>query len=84
VHGYRVGLAVAFGAVGIASIATAPVAAALPHCGMIAPQTMQCERGTHTSINTSPNVSINTGPFLEEPWLYPGYPVVGIGGWAVP
>jgi hypothetical protein len=72
------------GAIGIASIAAAPMAAALPHCGMIAPQVMQCKRGTHTSINTSPNVNINTGPFLEQPWLYPAYPVFGIGGWAVP
>ena len=34
-------------------------------------------------INTSPNVIVNTGPFNEYPWLYPGYPVFGIGGWAV-
>ena len=72
------------GAVGVASIAAAPVAIALPDCGMIAPHTMQCERGTHTSINTSPNVNINAGPFLEQPWLYGGYPIFGIGGWAVP
>ena len=45
---------------------------------------MQCERGTHTSINTSPNVIVNTGPFNEYPWLYPGYPIFGIGGWAIP
>lgn len=76
--------AVVLGAVGIASGAAAPMASAAPDCGMIAPRTMQCERGTHTSISTSPNVTINTGPFLEEPWLYPAYPVFGIGGWAVP
>lgn len=67
-----------------ASIALAPVAAALPDCAIIAPQTMQCERGTHVGINSSPNVIVNTGPFLEQPWLYPGYPLYGIGGWAVP
>jgi hypothetical protein len=76
--------AIALGAAGIASITVAPLASALPDCGMIAPRTMQCERGTHTSINSSPNVTVNTGPYLEEPWIYPGYPVVGIGGWAVP
>lgn len=72
-------------AVGIAiAVAVAPAAAALPDCGIVAPFTMQCERGTHTSINSSPNVNISPGPFLEQPWLYPGYPVFGIGGWAVP
>ena len=67
----------------LAAVAIAPPAAALPDCGTIAPWTMQCERGTNTSINTSPNVIVNTGPFNEYPWLYPGYPVFGIGGWAV-
>ncbi|HZQ32598.1 MAG TPA: hypothetical protein VFB19_12795 [Mycobacterium sp.] len=71
-------------ALGVAAMAGAPFASALPNCAMIAPQTMQCERGTHVGINTSPNVAINTGPFVEQPWLYPGYPVFGIGGWAVP
>ena len=70
-------------AIGIA-LPGAPVAAALPECGTVAPWTMQCERGTNTSINTSPNVIVNNGPFSEYPWLYPGYPVFGIGGWAVP
>jgi hypothetical protein len=78
------GVAFALGAAAVAAITTAPVAGALPKCGMIAPQTMQCERGTNTSINTSPNVTINSGPYLERPWLYPGNPVFGIGGWAVP
>ena len=76
--------AAAIAALGIAAVVVAPAAAALPDCGTIAPWTMQCERGTHTSINSSPNVIVNTGPFLEQPWLYPGYPVFGIGGWAVP
>jgi hypothetical protein len=70
-------------AIGIALL-SAPSAAALPDCGTIAPWTMQCERGTHTSINSSPNVFVSPGPFLEQPWLYPGYPGFGIGGWAVP
>ena len=69
---------------GVATVVCAPAASALPDCAMIAPQTMQCERGTHVGINSSPNVAINTGPFLEQPWLYPAYPVFGIGGWAVP
>jgi hypothetical protein len=50
----------------------------------VAPWTMQCERGSNTSINTSPNPSVTPGPFLEQPWLFPGFPVFGIGGWAVP
>jgi hypothetical protein len=79
--------AVVTGAIGLAfvlALVGAPAAAALPDCGTVAPWTMQCERGTHTSINTSPNVIVNTGPFNEYPWLYPGYPVFGIGGWAIP
>jgi hypothetical protein len=75
--------AVAITAIGIAVVG-APPAAALPNCGTVAPWTMQCERGTNTSINTSPNVIVNTGPFVEQPWLFPGYPIFGIGGWAVP
>jgi hypothetical protein len=67
-------------AAAVASVLFAPAAGALPDCGTIAPQTMQCERGTHTGINTSPNVTVNTGPFLEQPWFYP-YPVRGINGW---
>jgi hypothetical protein len=53
---------------------------------MVAPWTMQCEHqhGANTSINSSPNPWTTPGPFLEQPWLYPGYPVFGIGGWAVP
>jgi hypothetical protein len=70
-------------AIGVA-IAGAPAAAALPDCGVVAPWTMQCERGSNTSINTSPNPSVTPGPFLEQPWLFPGFPVFGIGGWAVP
>jgi hypothetical protein len=70
-------------AIGVA-IASAPGAAALPDCGIVAPWTMQCERGSHTSINTTPNAIVTPGPFLEQPWLFPGYPVFGIGGWAVP
>lgn len=69
---------------GAAAILVAPEAHALPDCATVAPWTMQCERGTHTSINTSPNELVVPGPFLEQPWLYPGYPVFGIGGWAVP
>jgi hypothetical protein len=73
-------------AIGIAVLDAPPASAtpALPDCGTIAPWTMQCARGTHTSINTSPNVIINSGPFLETPWLYPGYPVFGIGPWPRP
>jgi hypothetical protein len=67
-----------------AAIVGAPTAAALPKCGVVAPWTMQCERGTNTSINTSPNAIVTPGPFLEQPWLFPAYPVFGIGGWAVP
>jgi hypothetical protein len=70
-------------AIGIA-VGGAPSAAALPDCATVAPWTMQCERGTHTSINSSPNVVVNPGPFLEQPWQYPMRPVFGIGGWAVP
>jgi hypothetical protein len=70
-------------AIGIA-IVDAPAAAALPDCGIVAPWTMQCERGTNTSINSSPNPMTTPGPFLEQPWLFPGFPVFGIGGWAVP
>jgi hypothetical protein len=70
----------AFVAAAVVAIPLAPAAAALPDCGTIAPQTMQCERGTHTGINTSPNVIVNTGPFVEQPWFYP-YPVRGIYGW---
>ena len=80
-------MAVVIGAIGLdflLALVGAPAAPALPDCGTVAPWTMQCERGTHTSINTSPNVIVNTGPFNEYPWLYPGYPVFGIGGWAVP
>ena len=69
---------------GVAAVLLAPHAHALPDCTTVAPMTMQCERGTHTSINSSPNVNVSPGPFLEQPWLYPGYPVFGIGGWAVP
>jgi hypothetical protein len=75
---------VAIGFAFVLALAGAPAAAALPTCGTVAPWTMECERGTHTSINTSPNVIVNNGPFNEYPWLYPGYPVFGIGGWAVP
>jgi hypothetical protein len=70
-------------AIGVA-IVGAPAAAALPNCGVVAPWTMQCERGSNTSINTTPNAIVAPGPFLEQPWLFPGYPVFGIGGWAVP
>ena len=83
-HIHGPGVAVVAAALAMASLAIAPDAAALPDCGLIAPQTMQCERGAHTSINTSPNVTVNNGPYLEQPWINPGYPVVGIGGWAVP
>jgi hypothetical protein len=71
-------------AIGIAVLdAPAALAApALPDCGTVAPWTMQCVRGTNTTINTTPNVFVSPGPFLEQPWLYPGYPVFGIGGWA--
>jgi hypothetical protein len=65
-----------------ASIFFAPAAVALPDCGTIAPQTMQCERGGHVGINTSPNVIVNNGPLVEQPWFYP-YPVRGINGWPV-
>lgn len=68
----------------VVALVSAPPAHALPDCATVAPWTMQCERGTHTSLNTSPNVNVSPGPFLEQPWLYPGYPVFGIGGWAVP
>lgn len=71
-------------ALAIAGVVGVPVAAALPECTNTAPQTTQCERGSHVQINTSPNVTVNTGPFLEEPWLYSGIPVFGIGDWAVP
>jgi hypothetical protein len=71
-------------AIGLAAGLTAAPAIALPDCGTVAPGTMQCERGTHTSINSSPNVVVNTGPYQESPWLYPMYPQFGIGGWAVP
>ena len=67
-------------AIGIA-ILGAPVAEALPNCGTVAPWTMQCERGAHTAINTSPNPYSTPGPFLEQPWLFPGHPAFGIGGW---
>ncbi len=70
--------------IGVAAVVFAPRAHALPNCTTVAPMTMQCERGTHTSINSSPNVNVSPDPFLEQPWLYPGYPVFGIGGWAVP
>ncbi len=69
---------------GVAAVLGAPEAAALPDCGTVAPWTMQCQRGTHTSINSSPNVVVNTGPFAGQPWLFPGYPVFGFGGWPVP
>jgi hypothetical protein len=78
----KVGLLAVAGTAAAASILFAPAAVALPVCGTIAPQTMQCERGTHVGINTSPNVTVNTGPFLEQPWFYP-YPVRGINGWPV-
>jgi hypothetical protein len=45
---------------------------------------MQCERGTNTTINTSPNPYTTPGPFLEQPWLFRGIPGFGFGGWAVP
>ena len=78
------GLAAAIiAAIGIA-VLSAPAAAALPDCGLIAPWTMQCERGTHTSINSSPNPIATPGPFLQQPWLFPGYPTYGTGGWALP
>ena len=77
-------LAALAAAICIAAVVGAPTAAALPDCATVAPWTMQCERGTHTSINSSPNEMITPGPFLQQPWLYPGYPVFGIGGWAVP
>ncbi len=67
----------------LAAVAFASAAAALPECMNTAPLTRQCERGTHVQINTSPNVNINDGPFIENPWLYP----VGIGafgGWTLP
>jgi hypothetical protein len=67
-----------------AALIAAPIASALPDCANTAPGTRQCERGTHTQINSSPTVIVNTGPYLEQPWLYPGIPVYGIGGWAVP
>lgn len=68
----------------IPGLIAAPDADALPDCGTVAPWTMECERGTHTSINTSPNEFVVPGPFLQQPWLSPAYPVWGIGGWAVP
>ena len=70
-------------AIGIA-ILDAPTAEALPKCGIVAPWTMQCERGTNTAINSSPNPITTPGPFLEQPWLFPGLPVFGIGGWPAP
>src|SRR5260370_8148599 len=75
--------AVMIGAIGIALVG-APAAAALPDCGTVAPWTMQCERGTHTSINTSPNVIVNNAPFNEYPALHPRYPFLRIRGFPLP
>jgi hypothetical protein len=69
--------------VGVA-VAAAPTASAAPECTSTTPTTTQCERNGHVQINSSPNVVVNTGPFLQEPWLNTGIPVIGIGGWAVP
>ena len=66
------------------AVLDAPTAGALPNCGMVAPWTMQCEHqhGVNTSINSSPNPWTTPGPFLEQPWLNPGW--FGIGGWGSP
>jgi hypothetical protein len=77
-------LLTATAALGIAGIVGAPTAAALPECAIVAPQTMQCERGTHVGINSSPNVLIYDGPYFGQPWIYSYYPGFGIGDWAVP
>ncbi len=68
--------------VGVAIVGAATAQAA-PQCTKVTPTTTQCERGTHTSINTGPNVFVSTGPFTETPWT-PVPPVFGVGGWAVP
>ena len=81
--GFRAPLTAAFATATM--IAVAPSAAALPECTNTTATTIECQRGTHVRINSAPNVVVNTGPFLERPWLYnPGIGVFGIGGWAVP
>ena len=64
-------------------ISGAAAARAAPECTQLTPTTTQCQRGTHTQINTAPNVFVNTGPFTQTPWT-PVPPVFGVGGWAVP
>jgi hypothetical protein len=62
-----------------AAIVVAPIAAALPQCMNTTPTTTQCERNGNVQINSTPNVIVNTGPFLEEPWLW-GTIGTGLGG----
>jgi hypothetical protein len=62
------------------AVVVAPTAAALPECTNTAPTTTQCERNGNVQINTSPNVLVNTGPFLEEPWLFGIFGGIGLGG----
>lgn len=65
------------------ALAVAPPVGAAPECTNTTPTTTQCERDGHVQVNTSPGVSVRTGPFSETPW-WPVAPVYGIGGWAVP
>lgn len=76
------GVAALTTALGLALAGAATVQAA-PECTRLTPTTTQCVRGTHTQINTTPNVVVNTGPFSETPWA-PIPPVFGVGGWALP
>jgi hypothetical protein len=58
-----------------AAIALAPVAAAMPRCTTVAPNTTQCETNGSAQIVTSPQVQNNWG------WPWGGGFIIGIGGW---
>ena len=59
-----------------AAIAMAPVAAAMPRCTTVAPNTTQCQTNGSSQIVTSPQQNNNWGY-----WPFGGGFVIGLGGW---
>ncbi len=59
-----------------AATALAPVAAAVPQCTTVAPNTTQCQTNGSAQIVTSPQQNNYYGG-----WPYGGGLVIGIGGW---
>jgi hypothetical protein len=65
-----------FAMVGVcAVVATAPSAAAQPHCTNVGPNTTQCQTNGSAQITTSPPLNNNNWG-----WPYGGGLIIGIGG----